>query len=149
MQALLDDVCELASVHTQVRIRGLDRRIGTLATLEGNPTLLGLAVFNLILAAAVRGRAAPVRVVAKDAPGRVRLEVQDDGPLQPEELRQRILQSDFSQRHEPADLALFAVHTAADAFGGEIEIGRSPLGGNSVSLTLPVPNRAAIPAKNR
>ena len=126
-------------VHAQLRIRGLDRRIGTQATLEGNSTLLGLAVFNLILNAAAQSRAAAVRLVATDLASKVQIEVHDDGPLQPDALRQRIFEPAFGRRLDNANLGLLSVHAAAESFGGEIDIGTSPLGGNCVRLTLPRP----------
>jgi signal transduction histidine kinase len=138
LQAVLHDVCDLAMVHAHLRIRGLDRRIGTLATLEGNSTLLGLAIFNLILNAAAQSRDAAVRLAATDQPGRVQIEVHDDGPLQSGELRQRIFAPAFGRHLDDANLGLLSVHAAAESFGGEIDIESSPLGGNCVRLTLPV-----------
>jgi len=138
LQPLLQDICELAMVHTQLRIRGLDRRIGTQATLDGNKTLLGLAVFHLILNAAAQSRAAAVRLVATDQAGSARIEVHDDGRLQTEELRQRIFEPALGRRIDNVNLGLLSVHAAATSFGGEIDIGTSPLGGNCIRLTLPV-----------
>ncbi len=138
LQSVLQDICDLAMVHALLRIRGLDRHIGTQATLEGNKTLLSLAIFHLILNAAAHSRAAAVRLVATDQAGKVRIEVHDDGPLQTEELRQRIFEPAFGRRLENASLGLLSVRAAAESFGGGIDIATSPLGGNCVRLILPV-----------
>jgi signal transduction histidine kinase len=138
LQSMLQDICDVAMVHTQLRIRGLERRIATQATLEGNSTLLSLAVFNLILNAAAQSRAAAVRLVATDQSGKVQIEVHDDGPVQSDELRQRIFEPAFGRRLDSANLGLLSVRAAAESFGGAIDIVTSPLGGNCVRLALPV-----------
>lgn len=138
VDALLDDIAELAMVHTLVRIRGLDRRFGDASVLTGDPTILGLAVFNLLLNAAQASRSAPVRLAAYRDGGQLLIEVHDDGPGVPAEMRDQIFAPFFTQREGGSGLGLISVKAAAEAFGGAVEIDRSPLGGALFRLRLPI-----------
>lgn len=138
VDALLDDIAELAAVHTLVRVRGLERRFGDPTVLTGDPTILGLAIFNLLLNAAQASRSAPVRLAAYRDGGHMLIEVHDDGPGVAEELRDRIFSPFFTQRDGGSGLGLTSVKAAAESFGGAVEVDRSPLGGALFRLRLPI-----------
>ncbi len=74
--------------------------------------------------------------------GRVLVTVDDSGPGIPEELKERIFEPFFrgpqaKGRRIGYGLGLAIVRSAVSAHGGEIEIGRSPMGGARFSLRLP------------
>lgn len=138
VDALLTDIAELAATHNLMRVRGLERRVGSQVELTGDPTLLGLAVFNLLLNAAQASTSQPVRLVASREAGHLLIEVHDDGPGVPEALREKIFAPFFTQRAGGSGLGLVSVKSAAEAFGGSVEVGQSPLGGACFRLRLPL-----------
>lgn len=137
---LLADIAELATVHTVLRVRGLERRIATQVTLEGDAMLLGLAVFNLLLNAGQASKKAAVRLEGLDDGEELLIEVHDDGPGVPDDLRERIFEPFFTERGDGTGtgLGLVSVRAAAAAFGGQVEVGTSPLGGALFRLRLPI-----------
>ncbi len=72
------------------------------------------------------------------------LAVEDSGPGISEEIRDRIFNPFFTTRSTGTGLGLAMVHRIAEAHGGHIAIGTSPLGGAKVELCLPC-ERSATP----
>jgi signal transduction histidine kinase len=139
LDALLDDVLSLAGAHAALRSARVDARLSAAAELDGDRMLLGRAVLNLLLNA---GQAAPggrVELRSARGGGAAIVEVHDDGPGVADELRARILEPYFTTKGSGSGLGLFSVRAAAMAFGGGLEIERSPIGGALFRLRLPLP----------
>ncbi len=105
--------------------------------LEGDRTLLGRAVLNLLLNAGQAASGGTVQLRCTSGDGRVRIEVHDDGPGVPEEMRSRIFQPFFTTKGKGSGLGLLPVRTAAESFHGTLELERSDLGGACFRLDLP------------
>lgn len=136
---LLEDIAMLALNHEALRVRGLVRNLSTRARLHGDRTLLGRAVFNLLLSAGIAARRQAIRLTAREAGGKLEIEVHDDGAPPEPDARTRdegILSS--LPANGGASLRLFTTRAAATAFRGTLEVAPSPLGGTCTRLTLPL-----------
>jgi two-component system nitrogen regulation sensor histidine kinase NtrY len=123
---------------------------GTRVTLEGDREQLVQVLMNLTQngLAAGRERRPDARVVLRVAPtgeGGAIIDVDDQGPGIPDELRVRIFEPYFTTRAEGTGLGLAIVHRIVTDHGGTIEVEDGPLGGARFRLRLPstVPPEAA------
>jgi two-component system, OmpR family, sensor kinase len=119
----------------------------------GNPDELHRLALNLLDNAIIhtpRGTRVRVRVGRLD--DAALLEVSDDGPGIPDELREQIF-GRFVRGSGPADqvpgsgtgLGLAIVRSVANAHGGSVEAGRSARGGALFTIRLPLTAAARIP----
>jgi len=67
----------------------------------------------------------------------VTVEVQDDGPGIPEDIREWILQPFHTTREEGTGLGLATVSRIVEGVGGRLEVGEGDLGGAALRLRLP------------
>ncbi len=114
--------------------------------LDGNPDELHRMVLNL-LDNAVRHTpsGSTIELHLRAEGGKAVLEVDDDGPGVPIELREQIFDR-FVRGEGPADtaigggsgLGLSIVSAVAKSHGGKVEVGDSPLGGARFRATLPL-----------
>ncbi len=128
---------------------------GDLVAVEANPDELHRVVVNLLENAVrhtPRGTSVQVRVGRED--GGAVLEVSDDGPGIPVEMREAVF-SRFVRGAGPADraggdgagLGLAIVAAVAASHGGEATVSSSPQGGARITVRLPaLPARAGEPA---
>lgn len=72
----------------------------------------------------------------QDQPGVAVLEVHDDGPGVPEELRHRIFDALYTTKPQGTGLGMIAVRACASAHGGAVALEQSPLGGALFRLSL-------------
>jgi signal transduction histidine kinase len=135
--ALIADVLALARAHSTIRLRVVEQDVDAQATLLGDRSLLGRALFNLLLNAAQASTGGRIALRARRRDGAVWVEVHDDGPGVPEEIAGSIFRPFFSTRSEGGGLGLVSVRAAAESFGGGIDLTRSPLGGACFRLRLP------------
>jgi len=82
-----------------------------------------------------------VRLVLE--PTRAIVEVHDDGPGIREDAREAVLRAYHTTKPDGTGLGLATVKTCAEAHGGCVEIGTSPLGGALVRVVLPMAAGAA------
>lgn len=109
------------------------------ATISGDRARLDMVLRNL-LQNAVRYAVPPLRVRIERLPREVRVHVEDSGPGIPREERTRLFGQFERGSHAIPDgsgLGLYICQGVAEAHGGEISIGDSPLGGADFILTLP------------
>jgi signal transduction histidine kinase len=112
------------------------------------PTLLGQVLVNLLVNAldATSGVSGPTIVVrVRSYGGQVVVEVEDNGPGVPQELRGRIFDPFFSTKGEKGNgLGLWISAEIARVHGGELSVHRGALGGALFRLALRTePARAA------
>ncbi|MEM8841546.1 MAG: sensor histidine kinase [Pseudomonadota bacterium] len=107
--------------------RGIDLSLiaeGPFEPILADPVMLSEAIENLIDNALRYGCGAPVRVILKQDSSTTRLQVEDDGPGVPEELRDTIFQR-FRRGNESVDdgsgLGLAIAREVARAHGGTID----------------------------
>ncbi len=109
--------------------------------LDVDPDLVQRALLNLLLNAgqATEGHGR-VDVRLSNGGDRVVLEVADDGPGVPEELRERVFEPFFSRRQGPragTGLGLPSVRRTVEAHGGHVTLRCPDGGGTAVRIDLP------------
>ncbi len=130
---------ELADVDLQVAPSG--RGLWT----EGDPVLLGQAVWNLVVNAMKYGGGTPVQVLLEGENGEARITVQDEGPgVSPEvlaRLGQAFYRPDSSRQGQAAGgghgLGLALAQRAAEVHGGRLELQSTEGAGFTARLVLP------------
>jgi len=97
------------------------------------------ALLNLsrnAVTAAARGPG-HIQITATPAGDRVRIEVRDDGPGVPPELREKIFTPFFTTREKGTGLGLAFVREIVRDHGGEVTVEEAPGGGSVFSFDLP------------
>ncbi len=92
-------------------------------------------VMNAVQAVSENGR---VSVRTRSVPGRLIIEVADNGPGIPEEDYAKIFESLFHKREGGIGLGLVVVQQIVAAHGGDVTVGRSVLGGAAFRVALPM-----------
>ena len=144
LDVLVREVVALARSHMDVRGCTLRVPVNEPITLRGNKSMLGMMLLNLILNAAdaTRGRGR-IDVCLRRADDSIAIEVHDDGPGVPPELREKVFTAFFSSKAHGTGLGLLSVKVTVEAHGGTIEVGQSELGGALFSVLLPRTSGAA------
>jgi two-component system OmpR family sensor kinase len=113
--------------------------------IDADPEMLGRVVRNLVENGRRHaGAAGTVRVSSTAAAGRLRVDVDDDGPGIPPTERERVFdrfhRSDAGRARAAggAGLGLAIARAIVEAHGGSIHAAESPLGGARVSFELPL-----------
>jgi signal transduction histidine kinase len=104
--------------------------------------LLANVILNAAQALAGRGR---ITIRGRTRGDDYRIQVIDDGPGMPKEVRSRVLEPFYSTRHSGTGLGLAIADQIAVAHGGRLKIASSPRRGTKVTLTLP--RRHATPSR--
>ncbi|TXD44248.1 HAMP domain-containing histidine kinase [Lujinxingia vulgaris] len=127
--------------HTKLRNVDLRRTLPDELSLKTFPILIHQIVINLVLNAAEAIDAADVKdgvveVIARSEGDQVIIEVHDNGPGIPEDLRETMFDAFVSTKAEGNGLGLISVRACASSHEGDVTIGTSPLGGALVQVTL-------------
>ena len=130
------DVATLARRHERVRHATVEVQGPERLPFRGREVLIQRAVLNLVLnAAEAAGPGCRVEIRLDDrmadAP---RIDVDDNGPGVPPELRARILEPFFTTKERGAGLGLASVAACAAEHGGTLTVSEAPLGGARFSL---------------
>jgi signal transduction histidine kinase len=140
-------ICERAAEEIRADVRAAGGEIevsGTFGIVEGDDVLLRQAFSNLmrnaIEACSVPQR--PPRVIIRsdvDAAARVsRIDISDNGPGVPPELRDRVFQPFFTTKRNGTGLGLALVQKIIVFHNGRIAIAATAAGGASIQITLPL-----------
>lgn len=147
-----------AAVQSTSKTEPIDVRVEEdVGTVVCDPQLLRQAIVNLVTNALLApGRASAVRVlVGTEGDRTLRIAVMDDGDGIPDAIAERIFMPFFTTRPTGTGLGLPIVRRAADAHGGTVTHERSPGGGATFVLRLPIRSlssavwRAAAPQEER
>ncbi|RDV37763.1 sensor histidine kinase [Bradymonadaceae bacterium TMQ3] len=142
------DISELirqatTALHTHTKLRDIDlrRTLPKALSLKTYPILIHQIIINLVLNAAEAIDAATIKdgvihVIARSEGQKVILEVHDNGPGIPEDLREAIFSAFVSTKAEGNGLGLISVRACASSHDGEVDIATSPLGGALVRVSL-------------
>ncbi len=141
LEALLDSCVE---VHRpRARAAGVSLRLMAPKAhrIALDPPLTRRAVENMLVnalqALSEEGQQGAIEVSVLPGPRNITVHIDDSGPgVRPED-RVRLFEPGYSRRPGGTGLGLFLAAKVADAHGGTLEVGQSPLGGARFSLTLP------------
>lgn len=116
----------------------LETEFGVVPPLSCNGNDLAQAIMNLLVNAndAV-AQSGHVRLRTSHADGWIRIEVLDDGPGVPRDVRERIFEPFFTTKPLGTGLGLPLVRNVADDHGGHVEVADRPGGGALFRLSLP------------
>jgi len=147
---LVDTVISLARAHPDVRDGTRIEHVGESAVLEGDEDLLHRVIQNLVLNSA-QALAGTGRIVVRtgiveadqlpEGAGietAALLQVQDDGPGIPEEIRARIFEPFVSRREGGSGLGLAIVQRAVEAHRGLVFVESAEGEGTTFTIYLPV-----------
>lgn len=139
--AAVSEAVDLLRLHTKARRREL--RLDAPGPIEAtaHPPLVHQIVTNLVVnaldATPERGR---VLVRARRSDDAVRLEVHDDGPGVPADMRTRLFDPFYTTKPDGTGLGLLSVRTCAQMHGGSVDVGESDeLGGACFHVLLREP----------
>jgi signal transduction histidine kinase len=124
------------------------RDYGEVPPVRCQPTLLGQVLVNLVVNAAdaLRGQpAARLCLRTRRLDGHALIEVQDNGPGVPADLRHRIFEPFFSTKGDGGNgLGLWISAEIARLHGGELTLTEAPGGGSIFRLSLPLTSPATL-----
>jgi two-component system sensor histidine kinase HydH len=128
-------------VAAQARDRGVEIAVQPQAddaVVDCDPEQITQVLLNLLMnALQILARGGHVQISTRDSAGRVVVEIADDGPGIPAELRSQIFDPFVFKREGGLGLGLAVVRTIVRSHGGEIAADASPLGGALFRFSLP------------
>ncbi|MFG1403746.1 sensor histidine kinase [Xanthobacter sediminis] len=140
----------LGFVETEALRRGISLAVrlpDTPVTILGDADQLHQALLNLILnAMEAAGRDGHVIVRVREEEGHVAVEVEDNGPGVPQEVRGTLFDPFVTTRVNGTGLGLATVRSIVEAHQGEVTYADAPEGGAVFTLRFPLP---ALPLRPR
>jgi two-component system sensor histidine kinase PilS (NtrC family) len=149
LHSLVVAVVRLIRAHPECRPDAVITVEGSHTLLEGDEDLLHRVVANLVLNA-VQAARGPIRITISVAPAQfseiphgtnlehaVRLQIRDNGPGIPEEVRERLFQPFVSGRSGGSGLGLAIVQRAVEAHRGLVLVESAAGSGTTFTIFLP------------
>ena len=138
---LFEEAAALLRPHVEQAELGLEIEVEeSCPRIAGDPALLEQVLSNLILNA-IEAAESPGRIVLRaSAAGarRVAIQVDDDGPGIPSQLRDDLFKPFVTGRSGGTGLGLALCRKIVEAHGGTVEVGQSDLGGARFVIRLSV-----------
>jgi PAS domain S-box-containing protein len=129
--ALLKRDPDLAAVDVQVS--------GEPVRIEADHELLGTVFLNLMINAAhAMGGRGRIEAAVSTGNGRCRIEVRDDGPGVPADVRERIFEPFFTTKSRGTGLGLATARRIVELHGGAMTVACPPEGGTIMGVELPL-----------
>jgi signal transduction histidine kinase len=140
------DTVALARTHRKVSICRFAVETPETLQFRGVPVLIHQMILNLVInAAEATNQSGTVTVKLTAAnPGAV-IEVHDDGPGIPDNLKNAIMEPFYTTKDDGSGLGLLSVKVCADAHHGSVQIERSHLGGACFKVRLKHPRPQSAP----
>jgi signal transduction histidine kinase len=132
LRPLLEEVREVSAGSAQITVDAAPD-----LAVNGDTGQLRRALLNLARNAVTAARGGHVQLIARQTDGAVRIEVRDDGPGVPPELRDKIFTPFFTTREKGTGLGLAFVREIVRDHGGEVSVMDAPGGGSVFSFALP------------
>ena len=142
--ALAAESLELLRLHRLARERELLLDAPSPVHVEGHPALLHQLIMNLLINA-LDASARVVRASVRASARGVILDVEDDGPGVPEELRDKLFEAFYTTKAHGTGLGLVSVRACAKLHQGRVEVARSDLGGARFRVILQETQEARSP----
>lgn len=138
LRNFVNDALQLLRRHASVRFCEITVSIDPDIRIHTNPALFRDAMTNLVINAAQAGEGqARVEIVAEVKDRRLILQVHDDGPGVPPDLRESVFDACFTTKNSGSGLGLMTVRAFVAAEGGSVQVGDSDLGGACFEFSLP------------
>jgi two-component system sensor histidine kinase HydH len=135
----LEDLAAFVRKHPDIRSRSISTNDLEPVTVSLNRTLFDEAVLNLLInAAQAIGPNGRIELRLTAERGAATVEVHDDGPGVPEDKSDEIFEPCMTTKPEGTGIGLVAVKAFASSCGGEVSVGKSPLGGAVFRLRIPI-----------
>ncbi len=134
----IDEALSLLQMHQAVRNCQIEVVAAPGLEARGYPILIHQVLMNLVLnaAEAVEGNG-KILIRAWRLPETTFLEVHDNGPGVPPELRSRIFDTFFTTKNTGTGLGLLSVRSCVEVHKGKLNVDQSALGGALFQLVLP------------
>ena len=135
---VLQDVLEFADVHRKVKDCRVTHKMPESLVYTFNPQMIRRCLLNLIIngaEATLSSGHIELRVLVLESS--IRIEVHDDGPGVPEELREQILEPFFTTKDTGTGLGLLSLKVCAHEHDATLEVDQSDLGGACFRLVFP------------
>lgn len=138
LAALARESISMASLHFKVRKCKVEY-IGPVAlAFSGRKILFSQMLLNLIINAGdATGQNGKILVKLAADNSEVSIEVHDDGPGIPEDMRETVMQPLFTTKADGHGLGLVSLDVCAKVHKGNVKINQSPLGGAAFEIRLP------------
>jgi signal transduction histidine kinase len=136
---IIKESVRFAQSHSKVRSCKFTYALDETARATVVPLTMGRIMLNLILNAAdaTEGRG-KIHIRLWQSDGRVHLEVHDNGPGIPPDMREQVFEPLYTSKPDGTGLGLVSVKTAVmDELRGEISVIDSPFGGACFRISLP------------
>jgi signal transduction histidine kinase len=134
LRPLFDEIRELTAVPGGATVT-VDASDGL--AVRADAAQVRRALLNLARNAVAAARGGHVHIAAAPQDARVQIEVRDDGPGVPADLREKIFAPFFTTREKGTGLGLAFVREIAHDHGGEVVVRDAPGGGSVFSFDLP------------
>jgi len=139
LTVVIKDTVNFAGIHNRIKRCNLHYELPDLLKMEVNSHLLSRALMNLILnSAEATGNSGEILVRLREDNGAVVLEVHDNGPGVPEEIKENIFNPFFTTKKDGNGLGLLSLRIFADQHDGSIDILKSHLGGACFRISFPI-----------
>lgn len=144
--AVLREELAFARRHARLRSCSITLLGATTLTLQICPLAIQQMLVNLLLnAAEAAGERARIEVRVTRDGDRAIVEVHDNGPGIPADLRAGIFEAFYTTKAQGRGLGLMSAKAAVQIHRGRIEALESPLGGACLRMALPIRSQAAPP----
>jgi signal transduction histidine kinase len=141
---IIIDTINFARVHNKIKGCNVNYELPVELKMSLNSLLFSRTLMNLILnAAEATGKPGEILVKLKRQDEVVTLEVHDNGPGIPDEIKNNILNPFFTTKKDGTGLGLLSLKIFLEQHNGTIDIRKSELGGACFSISF----QGALPSK--
>jgi signal transduction histidine kinase len=138
LTVIIKDTINFAKIHSRINGCNLHSELPPGLEARINSMLFSRALMNLILNAAdATGNSGEILIKLSEDSEMIILEVNDNGPGIPNEIKDNILSPFFTTKKDGNGLGLLSLKIFLDQHNGSIDIRRSELGGACFSISFP------------
>jgi len=135
---VIKDTINFAKIHNKIKSCNLHHELPDELKMNLNPLLFSRTLMNLILnSAEATNNSGEILVKLKKDNDTVTLEVHDNGPGIPEEIKENIFNPFFTTKKDGNGLGLLSLKIFSDQHNGSIDINISDLGGACFCISFP------------
>lgn len=138
LSALIKETLDFTSSHKKAKNCRITASVPEKLFIKANSTMISRMLLNLIInAAEATDEKGNIEVKVEDQADKIVIEVHDNGPGIPKEMRESIFNAFFTTKDYGNGLGLLSVKVCADTHKGTVEVADSYLGGTCFRITFP------------